>query len=425
MTSMTRRGFATLSGLAMASIAAGCGRSSSPQAASTTGAKIKQGKATGNLTIWAMGAEEGRLPALLKKFTAQNPDCNITMTPIPWSSAHGKITSAIAGGTTPDLTQIGNTWMSEFVGLEAFDPAPSSIDMARFFEGSRKKSVFHGTTYGVPWYVETRCVFWRKDLAREAGITKAPQTWEEFKALARAYKKAGAKFGVSLPPGGQGSWQAYVPIMWSNGGKLMNNDEKTFTLDDPRNIEALSYYQSFFTEGLASTASSSAPAGAEFADGSVPMFISGPFMIDTIEKAGGGEKLKEKYGVFLIPKKVSSISLLGGSSLAVLKTTKNRDSAWKLVEFLTNIQTQLEWYKDSGELPSIKDAWQDPSLTSNEKMAVFGKQLKSAATSPTISTWEQVASKMDAQVEKVCRSGLTPAQALKTAQNEATSIGVG
>lgn len=62
MTSMTRRGFATLSGLAMASIAAGCGRSSSPQAASTTGAKIKQGKATGNLTIWAMGAEEGRLP---------------------------------------------------------------------------------------------------------------------------------------------------------------------------------------------------------------------------------------------------------------------------------------------------------------------------------------------------------------------------
>lgn len=368
MTSMTRRGFATLSGLAMASIAAGCGRSSSPQATSTTGAKIKQGKATGNLTIWAMGAEEGRLPALLKKFTAQNPDCNITMTPIPWSSAHDKITSAIAGGTTPDLTQIGNTWMSEFVGLEAFDPAPSSIDMARFFEGSRKKSVFHGTTYGVPWYVETRCVFWRKDLAREAGITKAPQTWEEFKALARAYKKAGAKFGVSLPPGGQGSWQAYVPIMWSNAGA---------------------------------------------------------FMIDTIEKAGGGEKLKEKYGVFLIPKKVSSISLLGGSSLAVFKTTKNRDSAWKLVEFLTNIQTQLEWYKDSGELPSIKDAWQDPSLASNEKMAVFGKQLKSAATSPTISTWEQVASKMDAQVEKVCRSGLTPAQALKTAQNEATSIGVG
>ena len=124
MTSMTRRGFATLSGLAMASIAAGCGRSSSPQAASTTGAKIKQGKATGNLTIWAMGAEEGRLPALLKKFTAQNPDCNITMTPIPWSSAHDKITSAIAGGTTPDLTQIGNTWMSEFVGLEAFDQPP-------------------------------------------------------------------------------------------------------------------------------------------------------------------------------------------------------------------------------------------------------------------------------------------------------------
>ncbi|MEL4505582.1 sugar ABC transporter substrate-binding protein [Luteococcus sp. H138] len=428
MTAITRRGFVGLTALAIAGAATGCGRQSKTEggASGSAAPAIAEGKATGSLTVWAMGAEGEKLPALIKDFTAANPDCKVTVTPIPWDSAHDKFTSAIAGGTTPDLAQVGSTWMGEFVGLGALDQVPSNIDNAKFFEGAQKTNVVDGATYGVPWYVETRCVYYRKDLATKAGITETPTDWDGLKALAKAYKeKAGAKVGLNLQPGGQGAWQTYAPMMWSNGGKLMSEDAKTFTLDDPKNVEALTYYQSYFTEGLANKAISSSPAEADFANGVAPMFISGPWMMAAVEKAGGGDSFKDKYGVFTMPKKESSASFVGGANLGVFKNTKNRDAAWKLVQFLTEKETQLKWYKSSTDLPSVKDAWEDPSLKSDEKLSVFGEQLKTAYAPPSIGTWEQVAGKMDAQVEKVCKSGLAPAEALKTAQTEATSIGIG
>ena len=43
-----------------------------------------------------------------------------------------------------------------------------------FFEGAQKTTEVNGTSYGVPWYVETRLVYYRTDLAKKAGITEAP-----------------------------------------------------------------------------------------------------------------------------------------------------------------------------------------------------------------------------------------------------------
>ena len=57
-----------------------------------------------------------------------------------------------------------------------------------------------GTSYGVPWYVETRLIYYRTDLAEKAGVTPKPGwTQDDFKAFAKAMEtKAGAKYGVSL-----------------------------------------------------------------------------------------------------------------------------------------------------------------------------------------------------------------------------------
>lgn len=423
---MTRRGFVGLTALAIAGTAAGCGRDSSPGGKPAAASSISDGPATGTLTMWAMGAEGEKLPALLKDFTAANPDCKVNVTPIPWDSAHDKFTSAIAGGTTPDLAMVGTTWMGEFAGLDALDQVPSNFDPASFFEGAQQTNEVEGASYGVPWYVETRVVYYRKDLAEKAGISQAPTDWEGLKTMAKAMKdKAGAKWGINLQPGGQGSWQTVAPLMWSNGGKLMTEDNKTFTLDDPKNIEAVKYYQSFFAEGIANKAPVQGSTEADFASGAVPMFISGPWMMSAVEKAGGGEAFKDKYDVFVMPKKDSSASFIGGCNMAVFKNSKNNQAAWKLVKFLTEPDTQITWYKQSTDLPSVQKAWEDTTLSGDAKMAVFGEQLKTAYAPPSISTWEQVAGKLDAQMEKVCKSNLDAETALKTAQSEATSIGVG
>ena len=403
-----------------------CGRDSSSDAAATTGKAISDGKATGTITVWAMGAEGEKLPELAKDFEAANPGAKVNVTAIPWDAAHDKFTTAITAGKTPDAAMVGTTWMGEFAGLDALDPTPASIDASQFFEGAQNTTKVGDTSYGIPWYVETRLVYYRTDLAKKAGFTEAPKTWEELKAMAKGMQdKAGAKWGIGLQAGGTGSWQTVMPFAWSNGADLTKDGGKAYNFDTPEIKEAVEYYQSFFDEGISDKAAPATPTTEpDFASGKVPMFISGPWMMSAVEKVGGAG-FKDKYAVATMPEKKTSSSFVGGSDFVVFKNSKERDTAWKFVQFLADPKTQAKWYQQSTDLPSVQSAWEDPAISSDEKLATFGEQLKTAQAPPSFATWEQVVAQFDTELEKVTKQGADPGAALKTVQAQAESIGTG
>lgn len=410
-------------GVVLVALAA-CGRQDAGGDEGGNAEDIADGPATGELTVWAMGAEGEALDQLTKQFEEENPDVSVEVTAVPWGSAHDKFISAIASGTTPDVAQVGTDWMGEMAGLGALERVPDFIDQSKFFEGSNATNTVDGAQFGVPWYVETRVVYYRTDLAEAAGITEPPKTWDDLHALAKAYKDNGATWGISLQPGGTGSWQTVLPFMWQNGGDVINDDLTEFTFDSKDNAEALGFYQSFFADGLANTSPSDSPIEVDFTAGTTPMFISGPWMMSIVEKAGG-DGFSDKYDVAVMPTKKSNTSFVGGANLGVFKNTKNRDAAWKLVDFLTQEKTQADWYDIVSALPSVKSAWESDSLSSDPRLAVFGEQLTDAKAPPALTTWAEVAASLDGQVERVTKSGESPENALKTVQNDATSIGVG
>ncbi len=404
---------------------AACGRSTDAGTTTSDTAKsVSAGKATGTISVWAMGSEGDKLPALAKEFEAANPGVKVQVTSIPWPAAHDKFATAITAGKTPDAAMIGTTWMGEFA-TQALDPTPASIDKSVFFDGAQKTTEVGGTAYGVPWYVETRLVYYRKDLAAKAGITTLPTDWAGLKAMAKALQtKAGAKYGINLQPGAEGSWQTVLPFAWSNGAEVATADQKKFTFDTPQMTEAVKYWQSYFTEGISQKQIPLNTIQPDFIKGTVPMFISGPWEMAGLDKDGGAG-FKAKYGVIQMPKQKSATSFVGGSDLVVFKSSKNRDTAWKFVQWLSDPKTQVKWYGISTDLPSVKSAWTDSSLTGDEKLAIFGKQLEDAKAPPAIATWEQVAKAFDSEMEKVAKSGEDPAVALKAVQAKADSIGTG
>ena len=79
----------------------------------------------------------------------------------------------------------------------------------------------------------------------------------------------------------------------------------------------------------------------------------------------------------------------------------------------------------SSDLPAVKSAWQDPSISSDQLLPVFGKQLESAKAPPAIVNWEQVATAFDAEVEKMVKAGQSPADTAKAIQAKASAIGTG
>src|SRR6478736_2778602 len=139
---------AVVTALALTALTA-CGRSDDTGGGATDAATLSEGAASGELTVWAMGAEGEALPDFVQEFTDANPDVDIEVVPIPWDAARDKFQTAIAAGTTPDLAMMGSTWMAEFG--DAFAPVPDGIDTSDFFEGPLATTELAGTAVGVPW----------------------------------------------------------------------------------------------------------------------------------------------------------------------------------------------------------------------------------------------------------------------------------
>jgi multiple sugar transport system substrate-binding protein len=407
---------------AMALLLAGCGRSSDN--AQDNAKPVTEGKAKGDITVWAMGTEGEKLSTLAKDFMADNPDAKVTVTAVPWDAAHQKISGAIAGKQTPDVSMVGTTWMGEFAKTGALDPTPTMIDKSAFFPGAWDSTVVNGTSYGVPWYVETRCLYYRKDLAEKAGITQPPKTWDDLKAMAQALQtKGGAKWGLYLQPGQTGSWQTFLPFAWSNGAEVTKDGK--YTLNTPEATEALTYYQSYFTGKLSPTDLPLQGALEQgFINGSIGAFISGPWHAGILTDQGGAG-FASKFAVAKLPEKKSATSFIGGSDMAVFKDAKNRDGAWKFIAWLSKPEVQVKWYGLVKDLPAVQKSWEDATLSGDAVLSTFGEQLKDAKAPPSYPTWEQVASALDDQVEKAAKSNTDPAAALKAAEDKANSIGTG
>ena len=318
--------------------------------------EVSTGTVSGELTVWGMGNEGTKLDVLAKDFMAKYPDVKVNVTPVAWDQAVAKLQTAIGGKQTPDISQMGTDMMGQFATTGALEPVPANFDPSTYFESAWNTGVIDGTAYGVPWYVETRLLYYRTDIAEKAGITKPPTTWDELKAMAKAMQeKGGAQWGISL---GIKNYQELAPFIWSNGGDIYNGTD--FTLDSPQAVDALSFYDSFFEEGLSPK---SVPEGFDitpaFVKGTHPMFFSGPWHIGLIKDAGGAD-IEGKWAVAPIPKKDSATSFVGGSNMVVFKDSKNKDAAWAFLQYLSDPATQAKWYTEATDLPAVQAAWDEP-----------------------------------------------------------------
>jgi len=428
MSSTHRRRTAGLAALAATSLVlTACGRSDSGAGGEAQSEEVTSGEATGTIEVWAMGTEGEVLQDFSAAFEEANPDATVEVTAVPWESAHDKLAGAIASGETPDVSLIGTTWMGEFAEAGGLMPTPENlVDEADFFPGAWQSTEVGGTSYGVPWYVETRVLYYRSDLAKQAGWDEAPKTWDELKTFAQDMEsKAGAEYGLNLQPGQTGSWQTMLPFAWSNGATLTDEAGEEYTIDSPEMAEALDYYTSYFDEGLSPTRLLD-PGELEsgFAKGDYAAFISGPWHAGLVEDAG---VKPDQYEVATIPSPdgEQGSSFVGGGDLAVFNDSDNADSAWKYVQWLTEAETQTAFYEEVGDLPAVQSAWETGTLAEDEQLQVFGTQLETAVSPPAVPTWEQVAGSIDSITEQAAKTDLGSDEAVAEMQSKAAAIGTG
>lgn len=405
--------------LVLALVLAGCGGNGETQVQSgqQTG---DGGEISGDLTVWAMGAEGENLPELAKQFEQEHGGITVKVVPVPWETAHDKLLTSVAGQQTPDISQMGTTWMGEFAETGALAEVPEgTVDQTAFYESAWSTVVVDDTSFGVPWYVDTRVMFYRTDLAKKAGWDEAPATWDELKQFARDLKeKAGARYGINLSPA---NWQELMPFIWQTGTEVWDGEQ--FHFDTEGVVEALAYYDSFFEEGLAAEPVPNFDVTQGFISGTHPLFFSGPWHVGIIQDQGGKE-MEGKWDVALMPEKETRTSFVGGSDLVVFQNSDQQEAAWEFVSWLSQPAQQSEWFQITGDLPAVREAWESGDLAQNENLATFGEQMDMTKAPPSIPMWEEVAvSAINTEMEKVTIGGATPEEAAEAMQQQAEGIG--
>lgn len=406
---------------------AGCGRAEDAgQTGGGEAATVDDSPATGEIEIWAMGEEGENLGDFADAFVEENPDASVTVTSIPWTDVMTKYQTAVAAGTVPDAIMIGSSLLPSMVAAGGLAQVSDDlVDEDSFNETALESTKVEGTSYAVPWYVETRVMYYRTDLADQAGV-EAPKTWDDLTTFAEAMTANGSDYGIQLPMGdAEDSTQVILPFYAQAGGEVLNDDGTAYAWDEAALTDALDYYASFFTEGLAPMSGYGDAQTAAFADGSNPAFISGPWMVGVLGDQESAEWVDENVGTAPVPTGAdNNDSYLGGGHLGVFEDADNADGAWKLIRWLSEPETQQQWFETVNALPAVTSALDSEPFTSDERLSVLNEQLENTVAPPSVPSWNEMSAFIETEAEKVA-NGSSAAEAASAIVAKAESLGTG
>src|SRR5581483_4632144 len=246
---------------------AGCGRSA---AAETV------------LKFWAMGREGEVVAALLPEFERANPGIRVKVQQLPWTAAHEKLLTAFAGDATPDVCQLGNTWIPELNALNALEPLDAYVGSSAvvraddYFAGIWDTNRIDDALYGVPWYVDTRLLFYRRDRLARAGFSAPPVSCAQWKRALAALAVDGGRdrYAMLLP---LNEVEPLLALALQQDDPLLRDGGRWGNFTSAGFRRALGFYLEMFRRGWAPMLATAAVANVwtEFGRGRFAFYISG------------------------------------------------------------------------------------------------------------------------------------------------------
>ena len=383
------------------------------------------------IRFWVMGAEGEVVEELIPLFEEEYPHIRVRLQKIPWTAAHEKLLTAYASNSTPDICQLGNTWIPEFVMLNALEgidtrvDTSTIIDASDYFEGVWQTNIIDDKLYGIPWYVDTRVLFYRKDIFEEAGFTEPPRTWHELYGLSQNIKSLAGdteRYAILLPTN---EWTPPVIFGLQAGSKLLRDYGTLGDFSGDEFKEAFEYYAQYFYEGLA-------PVGVTqvtniyqgITEGFFAMYITGPWNVGEFRRRLP-DHMQNKWATASLPgpdENTPGVSIAGGSSLVLFNESDKKDEAWKLIEFLSRPDIQLKFNDLSGNLPPRLSTWEASELEDDPHIRAFYEQLDHVVPLPKVPEWEQIAMKIQQYAEIVSVGRMTVPEALAALDDEVDRI---
>ncbi|MFC5469540.1 extracellular solute-binding protein [Cohnella suwonensis] len=372
------------------------------------------------------GEEKVLLEQVIPKFEAVYPSVKIHATRMPTENLDQQVLTAVAGGTPPDIMRMDNTWVSNMAKqgalqeISGFPDAQAILDNS--FKGTVDTNLYKGKYYGIPLDTNTRVAIYNKELLALAGASEPPKTIDELVTLARNIKKQGKFSGITI--GGTNVWD-FSAWFWTLGGQYTDPEytKATGFLNSDASLKALDTIYGWYKEGLlAPPILGGQPGTWEGLRGdkgkaaSYMMITDGPWFYSLI----GDADTKDKMLPALIPSGPDgqSHSVIGGEDLVIFNGAKQPDAAWKFAQFMTSTEIQILMVKQTGQIPTNKEAAQSPDLKDIWYLQSYVDQLGTAYTRTPSPNANKINDAIGAAFESVFRGKAKPKDALDKAASQ-------
>jgi multiple sugar transport system substrate-binding protein len=368
-------------GAAASALLAACGQApAAPSAAQPTASGAAQPAApaaasggAGEVQFWDMvwGPPEyiDTAKKLVDQFNQANPNIKVTYQSTAWSGWPQVFTTAIGSGTAPDISTGGGYQAVQFYPQGAIlevDDVITSLQSAGklndFLPGTVDRLQFDGHHIALPWAIDIRLPYYRKDLFDKAG-TKMPTNWEELRAAAKALT-SGDQYGIAFPaaPGAVG-WQAFFAFLLNNGGGFFASDGKVDVMNE-RNVETFTFLANLVKDGSVHPGSagfSGDDGNKAFGSGKAAMIIAGPGFEqrfpDQKDNIGLMAPLSGPHG--------DKGALSWVNNIMLYKQTKNPDATKAFLTWWSENQKPLWTEGHNGQIPTRTSIANDPYFQNN------------------------------------------------------------
>jgi len=304
---------------------------------------------------------------------------------------------------------------------------PSWYDYADIMDHLKEAASYNNKTYGVATLTETSLLYYRKDLFAEKQLS-IPNTLDELMDCAKALNNPPNISGIGLRGQRGNGMNVYI---WTGffkafGGDFFKNfpTDMTPTLNTPEAIKATEYYteilQKYGPSGSSNWTWAETLSGLQ--QGKIAMCIDSSDFASSINDPDMSTTAG-KWGITLVPEGP------GGRwpsfftfTLSINGSSKNKEAAWLLVQFLTSKPAMGErslqtWYN------SRWSNWSDPKM--KEAMSsieglyeLMDQSLKivNAGYRPRFPKWAEIGDLIGISLESAISGTTNPTDAMNEAQ---------
>ncbi|MEX5717806.1 ABC transporter substrate-binding protein [Geodermatophilus maliterrae] len=184
--------------------------------------------------------------ALIDRYNETDPEFPVEQQVQDWNQIYTKIAGAVQSNTQPDILFTIPDFTTYVRPLGKVRPVTDVVEELdgehRYIEAATAPYTDEDEVWAVPMYGMVQMLWYREDLLAEAGITEAPETWEDLLAAAEAATGDG-RSGIALPAGKNlATDQVIYSFMLTNGAGDFFTEDGQPDFDRPEVVETFEFY---------------------------------------------------------------------------------------------------------------------------------------------------------------------------------------